>query len=53
VLFRSRKDWGVSVLAIKRNGSIMANPEGEEQILTGDILVVFGSHVDIDRISRS
>jgi CPA2 family monovalent cation:H+ antiporter-2 len=48
-----RKDWGVSVLAIKRNGSIMANPEGEEQILTGDILVVFGSHVDIDRISRS
>lgn len=48
-----RKDWGVSVLAIKRSGSIMANPEGEEKILTGDILVVFGSHVDIDRISRS
>ena len=48
-----RQDWGVSVLAIKRNGSIMANPEGEEQVLTGDILVVFGRHIDVDRISRS
>ncbi|MEZ5173380.1 MAG: NAD-binding protein [Bacteroidia bacterium] len=48
-----RTDWGISVLAIKRGGSIMANPGGEEIIGSGDILVVFGSHENVDRIARS
>jgi len=48
-----RNDWGVSILAIKRGGSIMANPGGSEFIQISDILVVFGNHSDVDRISRA
>ncbi|MEX1188046.1 MAG: cation:proton antiporter [Bacteroidia bacterium] len=48
-----RNDWGVSVLAIKRGVSITANPSGNELIQPSDILVVFGNHSDVDRISRA
>jgi CPA2 family monovalent cation:H+ antiporter-2 len=48
-----RTQWGVSVLAIKRNGEIYANPSGDMSINENDILVVFGSHEYVDRIARS
>lgn len=48
-----RNNFGVSVLAIKRGDSIEANPAGHETINVGDILVVFGKHADIDKISRT
>jgi CPA2 family monovalent cation:H+ antiporter-2 len=48
-----RIDWGVSVLAIKRGGDISANPSGDMTINENDILVVFGSHENVDRIARS
>ncbi len=38
-----RKRFGVSVLAIKRQDSMLVNPSGEEKILEGDILVVLGT----------
>jgi monovalent cation:H+ antiporter-2, CPA2 family len=48
-----RNEWGVSVLAIKRGSSITANPGGEEMIHPNDILVVFGNHTSVDKISRA
>ncbi len=48
-----RIDWGVSVLAVKRGGDISANPSGDMTINENDILVVFGSHENVDRIARS
>lgn len=48
-----RTQWGISVLAIKRNGEIFANPSGDMSVNENDILVVFGSHEYVDRIARS
>lgn len=48
-----RTNWGVTILAIKRDSEIITNPSGEFIINENDILVVFGSHQDVDRISRA
>jgi CPA2 family monovalent cation:H+ antiporter-2 len=48
-----RTNWGVTILAIKRDSEIFTNPSGEFLINENDILVVFGSHQDVDRISRA
>jgi CPA2 family monovalent cation:H+ antiporter-2 len=48
-----RTHWGVSVLAIKRNSEIFANPSGDMTVNENDILVVFGGHEYVDRIARS
>jgi CPA2 family monovalent cation:H+ antiporter-2 len=48
-----RNEWGVSVLAIKRGSLITANPSGDEMIQPNDILVVFGNHTNVDKISRT
>jgi CPA2 family monovalent cation:H+ antiporter-2 len=47
-----RIHYGVSVLAIKRDKDIIANPEGELQLLENDILVIFGSHDAVDKLAR-
>ncbi len=47
-----RSNWGVTILAIKRGSEIFTNPSGDFLINENDILVVFGSHQDVDRISR-
>ncbi|MFX4260584.1 potassium channel family protein [Pelotomaculum propionicicum] len=39
---RLRKDHGILVLAIKRNGSNIINPEPTEKYLAGDLLVLCG-----------
>ena len=38
-----RSKHGVTLLAIKRGGEVMANPGGETQIFAGDILIILGS----------
>ena len=48
-----RSNWGVTILAIKRGSEIFTNPSGDFHINENDILVVFGSHQDVDRISRA
>ena len=48
-----RSNWGVTILAIKRGPDIFANPSGDFLINENDILVVFGTHQDVDRISRA
>jgi CPA2 family monovalent cation:H+ antiporter-2 len=47
-----RAQHGVSVLAVKRGADITANPHGEMELKEGDILVIFGSHEAVDRMSR-
>lgn len=47
-----RTNYGVSVLAIKRGSEITANPPGEMQIKASDIMIIFGSHESVDKISR-
>jgi CPA2 family monovalent cation:H+ antiporter-2 len=48
-----RSNWGVTILAIKRGSEIFTNPSGDFLINENDILVVFGNHQDVDRISRA
>lgn len=45
-----RRKYGVTVIAIKRNGTIMPNPGGENDIRPKDHLLVFGRNEDLERI---
>lgn len=47
-----RNVYGISILAVKRQNEIIANPEGDLVIQENDILVIFGNHSAIDRFSR-
>jgi len=47
-----RANWGISVLAIKRSGSIFANPEPNITLIESDVLVIFGTHQSVDNFSR-
>ncbi|NLD57724.1 MAG: potassium transporter KefB [Methanomicrobiales archaeon] len=46
-----RRDFRVSILAIRRQKEILANPSGETDIQPGDDLVVMGAPADITRLS--
>jgi len=46
-----RRDYGVSILAIRRQKEILANPSGETNIWPGDDVVVLGAPADIMRMS--
>jgi K+ transport systems, NAD-binding component len=46
-----RRRFGVSVLAIKRQDSMLVNPSGEERILEGDILVVLGTTEQLAKLT--
>ncbi|MCX8072753.1 MAG: cation:proton antiporter [Candidatus Binatia bacterium] len=46
---RLRKETGATVIAIVRNGKPLTNPEPDEPIHAGDILVLVGSHEQLDR----
>jgi len=39
---RIRADFGVTVLAIQRQGELRSNPDGEERLCAGDSLVLMG-----------
>lgn len=45
---RLKEDYGAQVLAIVRNETTMANPAADEQILAGDVIIVFG---EADRLA--
>lgn len=47
-----RQQFGISILAVKRGTEITANPPGEMVLQESDILVIFGSHESVDRVSR-
>lgn len=45
-----RRDYGVSVIGIRRNGRFIASPGADERPQRGDVLVVLGKSDDIDDI---
>jgi CPA2 family monovalent cation:H+ antiporter-2 len=47
-----RSVYGISILAVKRGSNIIANPSEELEIIENDLLVIFGSHESIDKVSR-
>jgi K+/H+ antiporter YhaU regulatory subunit KhtT len=44
-----RKMTGVTIIAVVRNGKPLTNPSPDEVIDTGDILVMVGSHAQLDQ----
>ena len=45
-----RRKYGLSVIAIRRRGTLVAAPGAEECLQSGDVLVVLGKSRDIDDI---
>lgn len=45
-----RRKYGVTVIAIRRNGEMIPNPDGERDIRPKDHLLVFGRNEDLERI---
>lgn len=46
---RLRKETGATVIAIVRGGKPILNPEPDDRLQAGDILVLVGSHEQLDR----
>jgi len=42
-----RRTHGLTVVAVGRDGEVMANPDGGLRLLAGDVAYIFGPHVDI------
>jgi voltage-gated potassium channel len=49
---RLRKDYGTLVLAIKREGINIINPEPTEKLMAGDLLVVCGTAEQLTRLEK-
>jgi voltage-gated potassium channel len=49
---RLRKDYGTLVLAIKRDGINIINPEPTEKLLAGDLLVICGTAEQLSRLEK-
>ncbi len=47
-----RKEYGVSILAIRRNGEIIVNPSGDMDLESGDEVIVIGAPDNVIRLSR-
>jgi CPA2 family monovalent cation:H+ antiporter-2 len=47
-----RKQYGVTVLAIRRNSQVVPNPEPDMQLLANDLLIVMGTPEDISKSTR-
>ncbi|MFH1995005.1 MAG: cation:proton antiporter [Nitrospinota bacterium] len=45
-----RKEFGVNILAVRRGGEIISNPEPETEFVTGDVLILLGKPGDIVRL---
>lgn len=45
-----RRKYGVTVIAIKRNGTMIPNPGGEDEIRPKDHLLIFGRNEDLEKI---
>jgi CPA2 family monovalent cation:H+ antiporter-2 len=48
-----RAKYGVTLLAIRRGAEILANPDGQTQILGNDILILLGSPADLVPVAGS
>ncbi|MFH2098296.1 MAG: cation:proton antiporter, partial [Pseudomonadota bacterium] len=46
-----RKKHGVTVLAVRRDGATLANPDPDQRFIAGDALVVLGTPADIRSVS--
>ncbi|GAB6125932.1 cation:proton antiporter domain-containing protein [Humidesulfovibrio idahonensis] len=42
-----RKTHGLTIVAVGREGEVMANPDGTLRLMAGDVAYVFGPHADI------
>jgi trk system potassium uptake protein len=47
-----RAKYGINIVAIKRGKDILVSPQADEQIRTGDILIVIGADTDITRFEK-
>ncbi|KGR80504.1 potassium channel family protein [Ureibacillus manganicus] len=47
-----RANYGINIVGIKRDDSIIISPTADEKILLGDILLVIGAVVDINRFVK-
>lgn len=47
-----RARYGINIVAIKRQESIIVSPQAEEKILEGDVLIVIGSDLDIHSFEK-
>lgn len=45
-----RRKYGITVIAIKRNGKMIPNPGGEDEIKPKDYLLIFGRNEDLEKI---
>ena len=46
-----RKDFGITVLAIRRENKIITNPSGTEKFETNDLIIVLGKSEDINKLN--
>ena len=47
-----RANYGVNIVAIKRNDRVLISPQANEKIIKGDILIVIGADQDINRLEK-
>lgn len=47
-----RANYGINIVGIKRGSAIMISPAADEKILRGDVLLVIGADVDINRFVK-
>jgi trk system potassium uptake protein len=47
-----RANYGINIVAIKRDRDIIVSPQADEQIRVGDILIVIGADTDINRFEK-
>ncbi|CAM5188893.1 Trk system potassium uptake protein TrkA OS=Ureibacillus acetophenoni OX=614649 GN=SAMN05877842_101311 PE=4 SV=1 [Ureibacillus acetophenoni] len=47
-----RANYGINIVGIKRDNSIIISPSADEKILLGDVLLVIGAVVDINRFVK-
>lgn len=49
---KMRKNYGLNVMAIKRNEDVIVSPGADDFIKKGDILVVVGQNKDIEKLEK-
>ncbi|MGI2327354.1 potassium channel family protein [Planococcus sp. YIM B11945] len=47
-----RAKYGINIVAIKRDGDILVSPQADMKIAFGDVLIIIGSDVDINRFEK-
>jgi len=47
-----RKKTGASIIAIVRQGNAVTNPQGNFRIAEGDVVILIGSHAQLDKAKR-